>query len=198
MHKRGRGQEGQASEALQLILPLWHSGWEEQHQAASVLLWDVPLVQTNRLRASGLMGTRPAQGPLFLFPSSFSPPSLYGHRSTDTLQLKDALQLSQTDLKIFPSFPTQQQFMMFHAFTSALTFLTLEQPDSSDPHLSPQTHFLSLSHAFSVTPPLSHSLHLHLRMYHTRPHKAYHWPRSILMTFSLPVQSISLQLCNKL
>lgn len=50
--------------------------WEEQHQAASVLLWDVQPVQTNLSRASSLMGTRPAQGPnpLFLHPSSSSLP----------------------------------------------------------------------------------------------------------------------------
>lgn len=48
-----------------------------------------------------------------------------------------------------PSFPTQRRVMTFLVSASALTFLTPEQPDSSDLHLSPPTHFLSLSHAFS-------------------------------------------------
>lgn len=159
-------------------------GLEEQLQAASVLLWDILPVQTNWPQASGLMGTRPAQGPNPL------PPWPKLHRRT--LQLKDALQLSQTDLKIFPvslpSFPTQQRYMTFHVSTSALTFLTFEQPDSSHPYLSLQTHFLSLSHAFSITLP-THSI------YSSLPST---WPRSLLMTFSLLIYSISLSLCNKL
>lgn len=94
--RKGTETEGQESEALQLIFPLWRPGWEEQHQAASVLLWDVLPVQTNRPRASGLMGTRPARGPNLLFFSFLFfalpptptptpiPPSLNNQRSVDT------------------------------------------------------------------------------------------------------------------
>lgn len=115
--------------------------------------------------------TKSPLSPSLLF---FTPPllSVWPKLCRHTLQLKDALQLSQTDLKIFPvpfpSFPTQQWFVTFRVSTSAPTFLTLKQPDSSEPHLSPQIHFLSLSHAYSITPPLSHSLLLHLYITHVR------------------------------
>lgn len=93
--RKGTETEGQESEALQLIFPLWRPGWEEQHQAASVLLWDVLPVQTNRPRASGLMGTRPARGPnLLCFFLSFSslslpppPPPLFPPLSTTNAPL---------------------------------------------------------------------------------------------------------------
>lgn len=132
--------------------------------AASVLLWDFLPVQTNRAGASGLMGTRPAQGPkpppLLHFPLLYARPKL--HRRS--LQLKDALQLSQTDLKIFPvplhSFPTLEQFMTFHGSTSALTFLTPEQPDSTDPCLSPLSLTLTcLLYHSSFSSPLSRIPH---------------------------------------
>lgn len=62
---------------------------------ASVLLWDVLPVQTNRPRASGLMGTRPARGPnLLCFFLSFSslslpppPPPLFPPLSTTNAPL---------------------------------------------------------------------------------------------------------------
>lgn len=87
--QRGSGWEGgglrrtwgRESEALQLIFPPWRPSWEEQQQAAFVfLLWDFLPVQTKWSRASGLMGTRPAEGPklspLVLSPS-LSPFSLW-------------------------------------------------------------------------------------------------------------------------
>lgn len=74
-------------------------------------------------------------------PSHFPPPCAGPKHHRRALQLKDALQLSQTDLKIFPlplhPFPTLQRFVTFRASTSAVTFLTPEQPDSPNPRLSP-------------------------------------------------------------
>lgn len=186
---RGRGQEGQESEALQLILPPWRPGWEEQHQAASVLLWDVLAVQTNRPRASGLMGTRPAQGPnpLFLLPSSSSPalyvwPKLRRH----TLQLKDALQLSQTDLKIFPRPSTE----FSHTATGHDVPRLCISADLLDPGAARlqrpaliSTDTLSLTFTcFLLSLLLSfHSLSIHLYITHVHPKLSidscqYRWP----------------------
>lgn len=101
----------------------------------------------------------PSFHPLFPTPP---PPSL-GWR---TLQLKDALQLSQTDLKIFPvpfpssSVPTQQRCSMTSPCPPRISADLLDfpvLPDIIDLPLSRQTRFLI---TFTCFPPSPHLLPL--------------------------------------
>lgn len=172
--RKGTETGGAKERAVQLIFPLWWPGWEEKYQAASVLLWDVPPVQTNGPRASGLMGTRPAQGPnlVFLFSLFFSLSlSLYDERSTNTHSSwrthfnypkqtwKYSLFLSQ----VFPHSDSSWRSLFLHQHWPSwplssqipLTCIYLHR------HTLSNFHMLSLSHLLS-------SLCFLLSMHHTK------------------------------
>lgn len=162
MYKRGRGQEWREKAGGGLLLreesaaadsPSVAVGWGG---ATSGCLCS-PLGRsacTNKptpgLWSNGNQTCPRTKSPSCSFPPLLLPPT---HTHTHTPQLKDALQLFQTDLKIFPV-----PHVFSHTATprdilrSALTFLTHKQPDSSDRRLS---LFLSLIDAFAITPPLS-------------------------------------------